>query len=135
MAISACGRGDANRIGFAVQLCLLRYPGQGLMLKDAVEEVPAGFLHWVGSQVGIDPSCWPGYFLREATRREHLLELRSYLGLRPFAPADLRQSIMFLTELAMRTDKGSRDFCRKFHEQRVQRRGVINSWRWLSVRW
>src|SRR6187399_1650212 len=38
-------RGDANRIGFAVQLCLLRFPGQGLMLKNAVEEVPAGFDH------------------------------------------------------------------------------------------
>lgn len=35
-------RGDANRLGFAVQLCLLRYPGQGLMLKDSVEVVPAG---------------------------------------------------------------------------------------------
>ena len=79
-------RGDANRLGFAAQLCLLRYPGQGLMLKGAVEEVPTAFLHWIGSQLGIDPVCWPGYFLREATRREHLLELRSYLKLRPFGP-------------------------------------------------
>ena len=70
-------RGDAYRVGFAAQLCLLRYPGQGLMLKDAVEEVPTAFLHWIGSPLGINPSCWPGYFSREATRRKHLLELRS----------------------------------------------------------
>lgn len=30
-------RGDANRLGFAVQLCLLRYPGHGLSV-DAVWE-------------------------------------------------------------------------------------------------
>ena len=28
-------RGDANRLGFAVQLCLLRFPGQGLQAVTA----------------------------------------------------------------------------------------------------
>ena len=37
-------RGEANRLGFAVQLCLLRHPGQGL-LPDAV--VPMSLLKWV----------------------------------------------------------------------------------------
>lgn len=35
--------GDANRLGVAVQLCLLRFPGQGL-LPDA--NVPAFLLQW-----------------------------------------------------------------------------------------
>ena len=51
-------RGDANRLGVAVQLCLLRYPGQGL-LPDAT--VPASFLQWVGCQLRIDAACWSQY--------------------------------------------------------------------------
>jgi TnpA family transposase len=49
-------RGDANRLGVAVQLCLLRFPGQGL-LPDAA--VPMPLLQWIGRQLRIDPSCWP----------------------------------------------------------------------------
>ena len=33
-------RGDANRLGFAVQLCLLRYPGHALAADG---DVPEGF--------------------------------------------------------------------------------------------
>ena len=62
-------RGDANRLGFAVQLCLLRHPGQGL-LPHAV--VPVALLEWVGQQLQLDTACWPQYAEREETRREHL---------------------------------------------------------------
>ena len=37
-------RGNANRLGFAIQLCLLRYPEQGLA-ADAV--VPSSLLQYV----------------------------------------------------------------------------------------
>jgi TnpA family transposase len=49
-------RGDANRLGVAVQLCLLRFPGQGV-LPDAT--VPPFLLQWIGRQLCIDPACWP----------------------------------------------------------------------------
>ena len=75
-------RGDANRLGFAVQLCLLRLPGQGL-LPDAT--VPMPLLQWIGRELRLDPVCWPQYAEREETRREHLLELRAYLGLEPLS--------------------------------------------------
>ena len=48
--------GDANRFGFAVQLCLLRYPGHPLSANEAVLPPP---LQWVGRQLRIDPACWP----------------------------------------------------------------------------
>lgn len=41
-------RGDANRLGVGVQLCLLRFPGQGL-LPDAT--VPVSLLQWIGRQL------------------------------------------------------------------------------------
>ena len=96
-------RGDANRLGVAVQLCLLRFPGQGL-LPDAT--VPMFLLQWIGRQLQLDPACWPQYAEREETRREHLLELRAYLGVEPFGLADFRQAVHATTELAMQTDKG-----------------------------
>jgi TnpA family transposase len=51
-------RGDANRLGIAVQLCLLRFPGQGL-LPDAA--VPVTLLQWIGRQLSLDLACWPQY--------------------------------------------------------------------------
>ncbi len=96
-------RGDANRLGIAVQLCLLRFPGQGL-LPDAT--VPIPLLQWIGQQLQLDPVCWPQYAEREETRREHLLELRAYLGMKPFSQVHHRQAVHTTTELALQTDKG-----------------------------
>jgi len=96
-------RGDANRLGVAVQLCLLRFPGQGL-LPDAA--VPAPLVQWSARQLRTDPGCWPQYAEREETRREHLLELRAYLSLEPFGLVHYRQAVRTATELALQTDKG-----------------------------
>ena len=103
-------RGDANRLGVAVQLCLLRFPGQGL-LPDA--SMPMSLLQWIGRQLRIDPSCWPQYAAREETRREHLLELRAYLGVEPFGLTHYRQAVLATTELALQTDKGTSS-CRRW---------------------
>ena len=96
-------RGDANRLGFAVQLCLLRYPGHGLS-DDAV--LPSAFVQWVARQLRIELACWPEYAEREETRREHLRELHAYLGMTPFGLPHFRQSVNALAELALQTDKG-----------------------------
>lgn len=96
-------RGDHNRIGFAVQLCCLRYPGFALS-TDAVP--PAPLLSMVGRQLGIDPEVWEQYGQRAETRREHLLELQAWLALTPFAVADYRRSVRELADLAQQTDRG-----------------------------
>ncbi len=71
-------RGAVNRLGFAVQMCLLRYPGYALASDTAL---PDPVLHWIAKQVHSDASAWPEYGEREKTRNEHLHELRAYLGL------------------------------------------------------
>jgi len=86
-------RGDANRMGFALQLCLLRCPGTGLF-PDA--DPPAHLIRWVGRQLGIDPELWHRYADRDATRRDHHSELRSYLGLRQFRGDELRETVAWL---------------------------------------
>ncbi|NNN27477.1 DUF4158 domain-containing protein, partial [Pseudomonas nitroreducens] len=46
-------RGDGNRLGFAVQLCLLRYPGYALGNDTAL---PEPVIQWVAKQVQADPA-------------------------------------------------------------------------------
>ena len=96
-------RGHANRLGFAVLLCALRYPGQAL---SAGERPPSSFLTMVARQLGIDETIWDQYGEREETRREHLSELRAFLGLTPFGLRQFHQFARWLAELAMQTDKG-----------------------------
>jgi len=95
--------GNHNRLGFAVQLCYLRYPGFALP-TDA--EPPASLLNIVGRQLRIEPDAWPQYAQRPETRREHLLELQAWLNLAPFAAADHHRFVHQLAELAQQTDRG-----------------------------
>ena len=96
-------RGQPNRLGFAIQLCYMRYPG--VML--AVDEPPGiGLIRLVTSQLKIDPSAWADYAIRDQTRREHLVELQSFFGFQPFTMAHYRSEVQRLDELAWQTDKG-----------------------------
>ncbi len=96
-------RGDANRIGFAVQLCLLRYPGYALA---GDMPVPNPVIQWIARQVQSDAATWQQYGARDETRREHFQEIRAYLSLSVFGLADFRKLVHCLADLAMQTDKG-----------------------------
>ena len=96
-------RGDANRLGFAAQLCLLRYPGYSLAVDMPV---PDPVIQWIAGQIQSDAAAWPQYGARDQTRREHFQELRAYLGLSAFGLPDFRKLAHSLADLAMQTDKG-----------------------------
>ena len=96
-------RGPHNRLGFAVQLCYLRYPGFALP-PDA--EPPTPLLAIVGRQLRIEPAIWPQYARRSETRREHLAELQAWLNLTSFSVTDYRRLARSLAELAQQTDRG-----------------------------
>jgi TnpA family transposase len=101
-ALIAEKRADRNRLGFAVQLAYLRYPGQAL---GADEEPPAELLAFLARQLEITPAVWAEYASRDETRREHALELQAAWGLRPFTVSAYRGLRGWLTELALRTHK------------------------------
>jgi TnpA family transposase len=96
-------RGDHNRLGFAVQLCALRYPGCPLGSENGA---PDALLSFVSGQLRVDPAVWPLYAQRTETRREHLREIQTYLGLTPFGARHFRTFVRHLTDLAERTDRG-----------------------------
>ncbi len=96
-------RGSHNRLGFAVQLCYLRYPGYALP-TDA--EPLAALLALVARQLSVDVSVWRQYAQRAETRREHLVELQAWLNLSSFGRSDHRRMVQQLAELAQQTDRG-----------------------------
>ena len=77
-------RREYNRLGFAVQLCMLRYPGWPLQPN---ETPPAKLLHFVAEQLGADASEIGEYAARDETRREHLQVLCNEYRFRPYGPA------------------------------------------------
>ena len=96
-------RGAANRLGFAVQLCYLRFPGIFL----GADELPfPPLLRMVAAQLKVPVESWNEYGQREQTRREHLVELQTVFGFKPFTMSHYRQAVHTLTELALQTDKG-----------------------------
>ncbi|ADF64928.1 Transposase and inactivated derivatives%2C TnpA family [Enterobacter cloacae] len=96
-------RGPANRLGFAVQLCYLRFPG---VILGADEPPFPPLLRLVANQLKVGIESWDEYGQREQTRREHLVELQTVFGFQPFTIGHYRQAVQLLTELAMQTDKG-----------------------------
>ncbi len=72
-------RRASNRLGFAVQLALLKFPGRTLM---EVKEVPRAVLTAIAEQVDVPASAFTSYGDRENTLYEHLDELRRECGFR-----------------------------------------------------
>src|SRR5687767_5190953 len=62
-------RRDHNRLGFAAQLCLLRYPGWPL---GPNEIPPTNLVEFTAAQLGADPDEIRAYPTWDETRREHL---------------------------------------------------------------
>ena len=75
-------RRDYNRLGFAIQLCLLRYPGWTL---TDIKHIPDSLIGYVAKQLKISPSEFNYYSSREQTRHEHMEEIRKNYGFSNFS--------------------------------------------------
>lgn len=86
-------RGPANKLGFAVQLCTLRW--RGYFLPDT-REVASSVTEMIGSQLGLLPISLDAYPQNEKTRFEHLDRIRQHLG---FVRCDAPQRERLLNHL------------------------------------
>jgi TnpA family transposase len=68
-------RREHNRLGFAVQLCLLRYSGWPLKVG---EKPPSNLLEFVAQQIDADPDEFGDYAAREQTRQEPITLTGTY---------------------------------------------------------
>jgi TnpA family transposase len=103
LAVIRQRRGPANRLGFAILLCYMRFP---CVILSPEEEPYTPLLEMVAAQLKMPVGSWSEYGRRAETRREHLLELQSVFGFRSFSLEDYNSSVHSLAELAWQTDKG-----------------------------
>ena len=92
-----------NQLGFAVQLCLMRYPGRPLLPN---ETPPKAMLDYIAEQIDAAPFLFDLYARREETRRDHIGKLLRYLGARNATAEDRRAALVAAIETAATTDKG-----------------------------
>ena len=102
-----------SRLGFALQLCALRYPGR---LLSPGEVIPHEVLRFLAAQLGLEADDLLPYASREETRHEHLAILRRIYGYKPFSGRGARALKAWLdgqAELA----RSNEDLARRFVEQ------------------
>lgn len=105
-----------NRFGFALQLCVLRYPGRVLAPGELI---PAQVSDFIAAQLGLTSDDLLLYAAREETRHEHLADLRRIYGYRSFSgrgARDLREWIAREAEAATSNEDLARRFvaeCRR----------------------
>jgi len=75
-------RRPENKLGFALQLCALRYPGRAL---TPGEVIPQEVLAFIGAQLGIPADALITYAARRQTRQQHMGALRTIYGYKAFA--------------------------------------------------
>lgn len=91
-------RRDHNRLGFATQLCLLRFPGRTL---SDVNLIPHRVLKYIADQIQVSTQKLQLYAEREQTKYEHLEEIRTIYGYSFFSMKHYRQLSRYLLPFAM----------------------------------
>lgn len=78
-------RRPANRLGYALQICVLRYPGR---LLQPGELIPDPIVNFVGAQLGLSKEDLLTYAQRRQTRYQHSSSLQKIYGYRAYDPDD-----------------------------------------------
>jgi hypothetical protein len=95
-------RRDSNRLGFAVQLCLCRYPGR--ILRPG-EQLPQELLIFIAEQTNTQAEDFADYAHRDQTRRAHIAELISTFQFWTFIVQHFRKILQWLVPIAVEIPK------------------------------
>jgi hypothetical protein len=122
------GRGPADRLGLAVQLCTLPWLG---FVPDEVRSAPSVAVVRLAGRLGIDPQALDRYGERAQTRTDHLRLVCDYLGWKtaPTGGVALKELEEFLLGRAMEHDSPTTLFnlaCEYLVANRTVRPGVVS---------
>ncbi|MCS1390271.1 MULTISPECIES: Tn3 family transposase [Lysinibacillus] len=91
-------RREENRLGFAVQLAILRYPSWPY---THIKSIPDSVIDYISKQIGINSSSLSLYPQRENTLWDHLKEIRSEYDFVTFTLKEYRMVFKHLHQLAL----------------------------------
>jgi len=111
-------RTAARRLGFAIVLIYLRFPGRAL---DPHEMPPAELVTFLANQLHVDPAELASYRERDPTRRAHLAQLTGHFGYRSFDRSTFSHYLAWLTPIAQNIRKPERLIEMLLDELRRQR--------------
>jgi len=117
-------RSEHNRLGFALQICALRYLG---FVPDTLTGVPPPVLKYVAGQVRARPDALSAYGKRDATLSTHFQEALVLLGFHRATEEDLRLLTAWLVTAALEHDRPTLLFqmaCERLHRDKIVRPGV-----------
>lgn len=115
-----------NRLGFALQLCTLRYLG---FCPDDLMTAPLSVISYVANQINVDAEVISFYSQREQTRTEHLTKILKYLGFRKASKKDIETLSIWLNERALEHNKPILLFymsCERLYSEKIVRLGVTS---------
>ena len=97
------GRGPADRLGLAVQLCTLPWLG---FVPDEAGSAPPVAVARLAERLGLDAEALEGYGRRSHTRSDHLLLVAKYLSWKsaPAGGGEMKELEQFLLDRAMEHD-------------------------------
>lgn len=113
-------RRDHNRLGVALQLAVLRYPGWTLF---QIKDIPSPILDYIAKQIDVSPQEYTQYAKRVATRNEHLEELRQHYGYQNLSFGAYRIIAQFTLKLAL--ENGNTDYLIRSTIEELRRQKVI----------
>ncbi|BCH16796.1 Tn3 family transposase [Mesorhizobium sp. L-2-11] len=103
-------RRPENRLGFALQLCALRYPGRTLYQGEVI---PDQVLAFIAAQIGVAGDALLNYAVRRQTRQQHMEALRAIYGYKNFAGRGARELKESLDAQA-EDSRSNEDLARRF---------------------
>lgn len=92
----------ANRLGFILALCAVRYLG---FCPADLTRAPKNVRWYVSEQVGVAADALEYYPEREQTRTDHLRSIYEYLGFHRATEGDLEELSLWLVERALEHDQ------------------------------
>jgi hypothetical protein len=113
-----------NRLGFALQLCALRFMG---FVPDGLQDAPPAIVDYLARQLDTSADVLAEYGTRPQTRTEHLRMIMQYLGFRRGSEEDYDELSAWLVSRALEHDKPSLLYelvCDKLRKEKIVRPGV-----------
>jgi hypothetical protein len=130
----ASRRGDASRLGFAVQLGTVRYLGRFL---ENPADAPASVVRWTACELGVDTDTNLEQYGAGEARWEHQAEIRTAYGYRPYGDGVEDELVLWLRARAWVSAESHRVLFARAAEHLIARRillpGYSTLWRLVGA--